>query len=332
MELASRAAAALGLRHNPPQAARISRRKDLCRDALSAAGLPCPEFRRIDLQQPLEPQITDIAFPCVVKPLALSASRGVIRADDHATLRTAIARSAAIVREHLHGEERRLLLVESFIAGQEVAVEGILSAGNLTVLAIFDKPDLLDGPFFEESYYITPSRHDLEVKESLIAAVAAACRAFGLREGPIHAELRIHGDQAWVLEIATRTIGGDCARLLRFGTGETLERMVIGHALGRQMSLEPMVGAAGVLMIPIRQSGTLRRVEGVLAARKVPLVEDVVILAREGYELVALPEGGSYLGFVFARGEQPDEVELALRTAGANLNVVVAPFWRLNTA
>ena len=329
VELASHAAAALGLPHNPPQAARISRRKDLCRAALSAAGLPCPAYRRIDLRLPLLPQIASLTFPCVVKPLALSASRGVIRANDRDALVAALNRSGAIVAEQQQGDEGQYLLVESFIEGREVAVEGMLNAGQLSVLAIFDKPDPLDGPFFEETYYVTPSRHAPEIQEKLTEAVTSACTAFGLCEGPVHAELRVHDGQVWVLEVAARTIGGDCGRLLGFGAGESLERMVIRHAIGCHPSFEQVKTASGVLMIPIRQSGTLRRIEGILAARKIPLVEDVVILVREGYELVTLPEGGSYLGFVFARGQDPAAVEQALRLAYACLNVVVAPFWRL---
>ena len=328
-EIASRVAEAAGLPHNPPSAARIARRKDLARITLSAAGVRVPRFRTIDLHRPLEPQIAGVGYPCVVKPLAMAASRGVIRADTPGELLVACGRVERIVRDCADEEERGTLLLEDFIPGFEVAVEGILQEGRLRPLAIFDKPDPLDGPFFEETYYVTPSRLDSAQQALILERVAEACLAYGLREGPVHAELRVNSEDAWIIEVAARTIGGDCARLLDFGTGTSLEELVLTHALGHAPTPGPSRGAAGVLMIPTTRAGTLRRVEGVLEASRVPGVEDVVISVREGYELVPLPEGGSYLGFVFARGAGPREVESALREAHARLRVVVAPAWRL---
>ena len=328
-EIASRVAEAAGLPHNPPSAARIARRKDLARATLSAAGVRVPRFRTIDLRRPLEPQIAGVGYPCVVKPLAMAASRGVIRADTPGELLVACRRVERIVGDCADEEERGTLLLEDFIPGFEVAVEGILQEGRLRPLAIFDKPDPLDGPFFEETYYVTPSRLDEARQALVLERVAEACLAYGLREGPVHAELRVNSEDAWIIEVAARTIGGDCARLLAFGTGASLEELVLTHALGRAPTLGPSTGAAGVLMIPTTRAGTLRRVEGVLEASRVPGVEDVVIAVREGYELVPLPEGGSYLGFVFARGASSEEVESALREAHTRLRVVVAPAWRL---
>ena len=328
-EIASRVAEAAGLPHNPPSAARIARRKDLARATLSAAGVRVPRFRTIDLRRPLEPQIAGVGYPCVVKPLAMAASRGVVRADAPGELLVACCRVERIVRDCADEEERGTLLLEDFVPGFEVAVEGILQGGRLRPLAIFDKPDPLDGPFFEETYYVTPSRLDSARQALILERVAEACLAYGLREGPVHAELRVNSEDAWIIEVAARTIGGDCARLLDFGAGASLEELVLTHALGHAPTPGPSTGAAGVLMIPTPGAGTLRRVEGVLEASRVPGVEDVVISVREGYELVPLPEGGSYLGFVFARGAGAEEVESALREAHARLRVVVAPAWRL---
>ena len=328
-EISSRVAAAIGLPHNPPSAARIARRKDLARAALAAAGLRVPRFRTIDLRCPLTPQIAGLGYPCVVKPLAMAASRGVIRADTPQEMLAACRRVACIVAERPDEEERRTLLIEDFIPGFEVAMEGILREGHLHRLAIFDKPDPLDGPFFEETYYITPSRLAPSQQSRLVERVAEACRAYGLCEGPVHAELRINAEDVWIIEVAARTIGGDCARLLDFGTGRSLEELVLAHALGRPLDFASSAGAAGVLMIPTTRAGTLRRVEGVLEASRIAGIEDVVIAVREGYELVPLPEGGSYLGFVFARAATAWEVESALREAHARLRVVVAPAWRL---
>lgn len=332
VELASRAAAALGLAHNSPDAARIARRKDLARARLAEAGVPVPAFRRLDLEGDLRAQSSALHFPCVLKPLAMSASRGVMRIDNQGELITGCHRLARIVADQRTPEERRFVLAEDFIAGREVAVEGLLDDDLLNVLAVFDKPDPLDGPYFEETYYVTPSRLSGATLARVRRRVAQACAAYGLHNGPVHAEVRISAQEAWVVELAARTIGGDCARLLRFGAGEGLEELVLRQALGLAIESRTLRDAAGVLMLPIPAAGTLRRVEGVMAARAVPGIEDVVIAVREGYELLPLPEGGSYLGFVFARAATPEEVEAALRAADARINVVVAPMWRLRPA
>jgi len=205
----------------------------------------------------------------------------------------------------------------------------MLHHGELRVLALFDKPDPLEGPYFEETYYITPSRLDPDTQALIRKRVAQACAAYGLVTGPVHAELRLHEGEAWILEVAARTIGGQCARLLRFGTGYGLEEQVIAEALGQPLTPNADNGAAGVLMIPIPRAGILRRVEGLLAAQRVPYIEDIEISVREGYELVPLPEGASYLGFIFARAPTPELAEQALREAHACLNIVVAPVWKV---
>lgn len=329
-ELAALAANALGLPHNPTAAVRLARRKDLARERLAQAGVPVPRHWRLDLTRPLAAQTEDIRFPCVLKPVALSASRGVIRANNLDELTHAAARiQVLLARAGLHdAEERETILVEEFIPGFEVAVEGLLTHGQLDILTIFDKPDPLDGPYFEETYYITPSRLDAPTQQALHATISAACAAYGLREGPIHAECRINKQGVWILEVAARTIGGLCGRLLRFGIDSGLEELVLLHALGERQEIASEPGGAGVLMIPIPQAGILRRVEGVSAAGKVPYIEEVVIDVREGYELVPLPEGSSYLGFIFARAPSAAQAEAALRAAHACLHVVVMPLWR----
>jgi biotin carboxylase len=329
-ELAALAAAELGLPHNPTAAVHLARRKDLARARLAQAGVPVPRHWRLYLTRPLAAQTGDIRFPCVLKPVALAASRGVIRADNLDELTQAAARiqvllAGAGLRE---AEERETILVEEFIPGFEVAVEGLLTHGQLEILTIFDKPDPLNGPYFEETYYITPSRLDASTQQALRETISSACEAYGLREGPIHAECRINEQGVWILEVAARTIGGLCGRLLRFGTGSSLEELVLMHALGERPEMNSETGGAGVLMIPIPQGGILRRVEGVLAAGKVPYIEEVVIHVREGYELVPLPEGSSYLGFIFARAPSAAQAESALRAAHACLRVVVMPLWK----
>lgn len=327
VELAGRVASELGLAGNPPGAARLSRRKDLARARLAAAGVRVPEFRVLDLRRLLD--LSGISFPCVVKPVAMSASRGVIRADDAAELAAAVGRVRTIVSGARDEEERSRLLVESFVPGPEVAVEGLLQDGRLKVLAIFDKPDPLDGPFFEESIYVTPSRLGRAAEERIVECVRRAVAAFGLVAGPVHAELRWNAGEAWLLEAAARTIGGECSRLLRFSAGHSLEEVVLAAAMGRRLPHGLDSAAAGVMMLPTPRSGTLRRVEGVLDALGVPGVDEVSISAGTGAELVPLPEGGAYLGYIFARGETPAGVESSLREAAGRLRTVIAPMWRL---
>ena len=329
VHLAAHIAKKLGLPHNPPDAVQLTHRKDLARARLAQHNVPIPGFTRIDLYADLAAQVAALSYPCVIKPLSLSGSRGVIRADNAAQAVAATQRIATIVEELCGDDERRYLLAEDYLPGAEVALEGMLYNGKLQVLALFDKPDTLDGPYFEETYYITPSRLP-EAAQTLIAQrVHEACAAYGLKYGPIHAELRLHNGEAKILEVAARTIGGQCAQLLKQGSGHGLEELVIAQAIGKPLSTQATTCAAGVLMIPIPKAGILRRVEGLPAARKVRHILDVEIYVREGYELAPLPEGAAYLGFVFARAARPEQVEAALREAHARLNFVTAPVWKL---
>jgi biotin carboxylase len=331
VELGSRIARALNLPHNPPQSAQYSRRKDLSRQVLQAAGVRVPDFRVVSLARAIAPQLEGLKFPCVVKPLSLSASRGVMRADTPQEVQPACLRIQSILAAEGVADDyvSSHLLVESFISGPEVALEGLLQRGGLDVLAIFDKPDPLDGPFFEETYYITPSRYKAAIQQEIIQCVRDACAGLGLCEGAVHAEVRIGECGCAIIEVAARTIGGECARLLRFGTGHSLEDLVIAHAVGQPLSIKREGGAAGVLMIPITKAGSLRRIEGITRARAVPFIEDILINIREGYELIPLPEGSSYLGFMFACAPKPEQVEAALRKAHAELDVIVAPVMKL---
>lgn len=333
VELAHRVSRRLGLRGNTPEAAIYARRKDKARERLRHSDVPVPDHQRMSLAAAITGTAPDIPFPVVVKPLALSGSQGVIRADDTLAFQAACLRIQTIVENETAGtraiEERSQVLVEKYIPGAEIALEGMLNNGQLSVLAVFDKPEPLTGPYFEETYYITPSRLPAKLQQRVASCVSSACDAYGLTEGPVHAELRIDDHQdIYIVEVAARTIGGECARLLSFGTGASLEQLVIAQAIGFLLSFEPPEVAAGVLMIPTPKAGILRRVEGVLAAERVPCIEEVVISRREGYELVPLPEGNSYLGFMFARAPTPAQVEAALREAHGKLNIVTAPLWK----
>jgi biotin carboxylase len=298
------------------------------RQCLAAAGVPVPRFRRIALGEDPFQAARGVAFPCVLKPLALSASRGVIRANTIDQFVAAFHRIAAILRRDdvaVTGEAARYLLAEQFIPGLEVALEGLVMGGTFHALAVFDKPDPLDGPFFEETIYVTPSRLPEAVQRRLVAVAAEACAALGLREGPVHAELRVNDDGPWVIEVAARSIGGLCSRTLRFGTGTSLEELILRHALGWPIdSLARERRPAGVMMIPIPRAGRLEAVHGQAQAEAVEGIEEVVITAHLGQDLVPWPEGWQYLGFIFARADSPDAVEKALREAHAHLRFEVA--------
>jgi biotin carboxylase len=283
-----------------------------------------PRFRRIALDEDPFLAARGVAFPCVLKPLTLSASRGVIRANNIDQFMAAFRRIKALLARDdvaVTGDGGRFLLAEAYVPGIELALEGLLIGGELHTLALFDKPDPLEGPFFEETLYVTPSRLPEAVQARIRDASAAGCAALGLCEGPVHAELRFNAEGPWVLEIAARSIGGLCSRTLRFGTGLTLEELILRHALGRPIaSLDRERQAAGVMMIPIPRAGRLRAVHGEAEARAVAGIDDVAITAHPEQELVPLPEGFQYLGFIFARGETPAAVEAALRDAHARLS------------
>lgn len=328
--LAAQAAQALGLPHNAPEAAEAARDKSLMRELMARAGLPIPAFQRCSTADDFTQLAETLPYPCVLKPTRLNGSRGVMRADTPAEF---VARAQRLTRllAHVYGDnEPKPFLVESFIPGFEVALEGMLDKGKLHLLALFDKPDPLDGPFFEETIYVTPSRLPAAVQEDIVACAERAARALGLRSGPLHGELRVNEQGPWVVEVAARSIGGQCSRTLRFTGDASLEELILRQALGLPMlNLRREGQAGGVMMIPIPGAGLLKAVEGLAEARALAGVEEVTISAPLNYPLVPLPEGDSYLGFIFARGAEPAEVEQALRAAHARLCFDIAPLIQL---
>jgi len=321
--------AALGLPHNPVTAVAAARNKHRMRELLHEQGLPVPRFALFSVDDAPAAITEKIAFPCVVKPISLSASCGVIRANDRDEFVAAFHRVAALLErlgEETLGEGAGKILVEDFVPGREVALEGLLTNGELRVLALFDKPDALDGPFFEETIYVTPSRLAAAVQREVTSCAARAARALGLGEGPVHGELRVSDRGVWVIEIAARSIGGRCSQTLRFAAGLSLEEVILRHALRMDIpSLDREGRAAGVMMLPIPRAGMLEEVRGREEALAVPGIEDLEITALLGDELVPLPEGTRYLGFLIARGETPATVEAALRAAHRRLEFVIAP-------
>ncbi len=326
--IAATASARLGLPHNDPDSALAARDKLVMRRRLHAAGVPVPVFQNYPAEADPASIAKIVTYPCVVKPLLLSGSRGVIRANTPDEFAMAFRRTRSILEASGMPPDENDILVERFVEGVEVALEGLLTDGQLETLALFDKPDPLDGPFFEETIYVTPSRLPEDVQAAISSRTAEAATAIGLREGPVHAELRFDrttGD-IWTIELAGRSIGGLCSSVLEFGAGMSLEELILRHAAGRHSKAQRNdADAAGVMMIPIPRSGMLRGVRGVAEATKVPDVTGVEITAPLNQPILALPEGSSYLGFIFARSDSPAKAEEALRAAHSLLEFDIGP-------
>ena len=327
------AAEALWLPGSSPDAVRTAGNKLMMRLRLREAELPCPWFTSVPLGESPQSVSARVAFPCVVKPLSMSASRGVMRVDTPGELETAMTRALALLRlpdvQALRDPSNLMILVEEYLPGHEVAVEGVLTDGELQTLAVFDKPDPLEGPFFEETIYVTPST-GADGGERCCRAVARAADAIGLTSGPVHAECRVTGDEVFVLEVAPRPIGGLCSRVLRFtargGDMVSLEELLLRHAM-----MEPVTdyqredSAAGVMMIPIPRDGLYKGVTGMEQACEVEHIEEIRITAKLDQRIQPLPEGASYLGFIFARAQQPTNVVSALRAAHERMTFQIAP-------
>lgn len=325
----------LGVAFHPPEAVEACRNKFLAREKYKAAHMRVPWYLRFKAHADEGQAARAVPYPCVLKPLGLSASRGVIRANNEKEFAAAFAR----IRRLLHDKDVKILReesaawiqVESFIPGREFAVEGVVTGRTLRILAIFDKPDPLDGPFFEETIYVTPSRLSNAQQQELTRCGEQAIAAIGLTHGPVHMEMRLNEEGAWMLDIAARPIGGLCAGALRFGGAGVppatigLEELLLRHAAGEDISCyerEPL--ASGVMMIPIPEAGFYEGVQGFEEAERMQGIERIEITAKLRQKLVPLPEGASYLGFIFARSETPEQVEQALRQAHADLRFQIS--------
>jgi biotin carboxylase len=298
------------------------------RELLSGQGIPVPRHKVFPLDGDPREFAKQVDYPCVVKPLILSASCGVIRANDGEEFSSAFRRVGALLTNLglvARDEQARWILAEDFVPGIEVALEGLLTKGELQPLAMFDKPDPLNGPFFEETIYITPSRLSSELQQKVVSCAGRTAQALGLREGPVHGEFRLNENGVWVIELAARAIGGRCSRTLEFTSGMSLEELILRHAL--RMPLPPLTRqeqAAGVMMLPIPYGGMLREVRGQAEAKAVPGIVELTITAKPGDELIPLPEGTRYLGFLLARGATQEDVERSLRDAHRRLTVVIS--------
>ncbi|MGA7672398.1 MAG: ATP-grasp domain-containing protein [Nitrolancea sp.] len=330
--LAALASDLLGLPSNSPDAAVAARDKHLMRNLLHSEGVPVPGFRAYPATIDDEVLASEVDYPVVVKPTHLSGSRGVIRADSDDELFAALSRTRQVIQLDGQNLSDSTILLEEFVPGFELALEGLLDNGELHVLALFDKPDPLDGPFFEETIYVTPSRLSIDVQQAIAVCTRDAARALGLQQGPVHAELRVNERGPWIIEVAGRSIGGLCSTILEFGTGMALEDLILLQATGASVGgFQRGDDAVGVMMIPIPKGGVLRRIEGLEEAHQVDGVTGVEITARINHPIVPLPEGASYLGFIFAKGESPHEVESSLRLAHERLEFHITPEIKLRS-
>jgi biotin carboxylase len=331
---AAHTARALGFAYSSPQAVENCRSKLRQREVLRDAAIPVPGFFSFKLDKRLEKILPRVEFPCVIKPLRLAAGQGVIRANNPEEFQAAAARIKLLLEtpeiKVTREPDLDRVLVERFIPGGEVAVEGLITRGKFRVLCVFDKPDPLEGPYFEETLYVTPSRLPDDMYDRLLDCAERTVHALGLTHGPVHAEFRIKNDGPdkgpWVLEVAPRPIGGLCSRALRFGPQRVLlEEVLVRHAMGMTgTDINREEGASGVMMIPVPKSGTLEKVEGEEQARATPGIEDLQVTARVHDFLAAWPEGSTYLGFIFAHSKSPAEVEAALRLAHSHLKFEIA--------
>jgi len=325
VEIAAELAKRLHLPGNSVEAVRRTCRKDLLKNAFLNSTVLSPSGFKVRLDRPFERQISLSTYPCVAKPLNLSASRGVIRADNPGELKGALARIWRLIRRE--GEDKHpIALVEQFISGKEIAVEGLLSNGVLSILAIFDKPIPLNGPYFEETIYVTPSALSGAEQQEVKQVLSRACQRLELRQGPVHAECRLNEQGIWIIDIASRSIGGQCGQLIKAGTGVTLEEMIVRNSVGESTTSKVIEKAVGVMMIPVAGSGgILRRIEGLGNATRVPGVTSVELDARPGQILTPWPEGCAYPGFIFAEADSTDKVVRRLEQAHAELKFVYSP-------
>lgn len=330
VEIAAYVAQKLALTHNPPKAAQYSHRKDLARKKLALAGCPVPEHFVIDLTESTTNLILKLNWPCVLKPINMSASRGVIRANNETEFLRACDQLRPILATATDSFEQTHVLIEKYIDGIEIAYEGFLHNGELNTITIFDKPDPLIGPYFAETIYATPSALPDNTQHNIKTVIHKACRCYGLTTGAIHAECRIDKENnVWILEIASRTIGGDCGQML-VSPDFSVEELAVSLAINKPIKVHDQKQAHAVMMIPIKQKGLLKRVEGLLAARQTKYIDKVDIVINQGHELIPHPEGNQYLGYIFATADTAEQAITSIREAYDHLKFITSPVFPLS--
>lgn len=319
--IAASVGTSLGLAANDPDAALSTRDKAEMRRRFHGAEVPQPRFEILQRGDDPHALVENVGYPLVIKPVNRSASQGVLRADNRTDLTDAITRNEKI----LGPDQSRPLLLEEYMPGAEVAVEGLVRQGRLTVLTIFDKPDTPAGPAFPETILVTPTRLPNGTRDECVRVAELAIQGLGLTHGPVHIELKVEENRVRVLEVAARSVGGLCSRSLSFGLMDTtLETLILRNAMQMDKpELRRESHASGVLMIPIPKSGVLSEVRGIEETRAIEGITGVDITIPAGTRVLPPPEGDRYLGFVFARGTDPGGVEAALRKALETMEPVI---------
>ena len=318
----------LNVDHNSIESVLLTKNKYLMRTELKKTGLCSPWFKIFSIYESSNKIINEISFPCVIKPTFLSGSRGVMRVNTKKELSEGIKTLNELLSlDELRkraGKQSDYIMIEEYIPGKEVAIEGIVSEGKLTMLAIFDKPELLEGPTFEETIIVTPSVLTKKIQYSLLETLQIVVKALGIVKGPVHAEARINKNGNYILECASRSIGGLCSKVLEFQGGISLEELILRAYLGRNIEKSKLIGnARGVMMMPTEKKGILKEIGGVKDALVVNGVTDLQITVKPGEKLQPLPKGDRYLGFIFAEGNNQEFVINALKNAWSKIEIVL---------
>ena len=326
--LAAKLSESLCIEHNSLESVKLTKNKYLMRRELKKSGLKSPWFKRFSIDEKPKDIFTELRLPCVLKPTFLSASQGVLRVNSFKDFVKGFELLSDLLTEmkvkKRGGDQVKWILVEEYIPGKEVSIEGIVNEGKLKDLAIFDKPEPLEGPIFQETILITPSILDEHLEFSLLETAQIALKALGIRKGPVHIELRINDKGNYILECAARSIGGLCSKVLEFKGGMSLEELILRSALGRNVEKTQLIDKAkGVMMMPTEKRGILREIHGIKAALAVKGITDVQITIKPGEMLEPLPKGDRYLGFLFAEGKDQDTVKIALQEAWLKIKVVL---------
>lgn len=320
VEVAEWTRVALGLIDHPNSGILATRDKRELRQRLRENNISQPKtFDILELEQGRG----EIPFPVVVKPSKGSGSIGVTKAQNQQELTKSLITVQDVIAKMTISNQ--CIVVEEYIPGVEFAVDILVTDGKLHVLVIFEKPDPLVGPFFAETIYVTPPHLTDSQLEALHSVIQKCIRALSINNGPLHLELRLTSANDWVpIDIASRSIGGNCSNALAFASNTSLEELIIQNALGLEViNTQRERRASGVYMIPAETLGTLVAVHGVEAALKVRFVEDIQITVKPGTKTVPLPFDNQYLGFIFAKAPGAKTVEKALRTARALLEIEV---------
>jgi len=324
--IVAEAAARLGFRYLDPEAARACRNKAETRAALQRAGLPVPGFRVLSSIEEAWRAAQEVAYPCVLKPVSESSSKGVRLVHDAEELlahfREVHGWRENARRQPLEGK----VLVEEFLDGPELSVETFTrERGQTQVIGVTTK-HLSEPPHFVEMGHDFPSRIEADRGAALAAAALAALAALGYDFGPAHTEVRLTAAGPVVVEVNPRLAGGMIPELVFHALGVDLVGALFAQLTGGEPNLAPRRAAwASIRFLTAPRHGRLAMVRGVEEARRLPGVREVTLGKRPGDEIRPAEEATHRLGHVITSGPDPLQVIREADAALASLEVVVAP-------